>query len=129
MSSGLQGSYNALSYKHGIRIPHGAVIVFSLWYSFILTQIFVHILTCLTSSAQIMYGFLLRPDTLPHSYVSWYVPILKAAKIGSSDSPHPSSRIQSASKVPKRAVKMNRDLVRDGIFDPADIHKLVGRKV
>ena len=31
-NSGLQGSYNALSSKHGIQLPQGAVVVFSLWY-------------------------------------------------------------------------------------------------
>lgn len=30
--SGLQGSYNAYTTKRGIRIPNGAIIVFSLWF-------------------------------------------------------------------------------------------------
>lgn len=52
---GLQGSYNALSTRHNIKIPHGDVLVFSL------------------CCGQIMYGFLLRPDTIPPSYSAWFV--------------------------------------------------------
>ncbi|CAL1717475.1 unnamed protein product [Somion occarium] len=75
---GLQGSYNAFSTKRGIKIPHGDVIVFSL------------------CSAQIMYAFLLRQDTLPRSYLNW---------------------IYSASRVPREAVMINKGLVREGVFD------------
>ena len=50
---GLQGSYNALSTQHNIKIPNGAVLVFSL------------------CCGQIMYAFLLRPDTIPPEYSSW----------------------------------------------------------
>ncbi|KDQ63978.1 hypothetical protein JAAARDRAFT_27652 [Jaapia argillacea MUCL 33604] len=85
---GLQGSYNALSTKHGFHIPHGDIIVFALM------------------SGQILYGFLLRPDTLPRSYNVW---------------------VGQASKVPMEAVKMNRDLVRTGQFDPQDVVKLLKR--
>ncbi|KAI0782562.1 hypothetical protein C8Q75DRAFT_727422 [Abortiporus biennis] len=86
---GLQGTYNAFSQKHGISIPHGDVMVFAL------------------CCAQIMYSFILRPDTLPKSYVSW---------------------IQSACKAPKAAVSMNRDLVRDGKFKVADIDTLLASR-
>ena len=50
---GLQGSYNAYSERKGIRVPYGDVLVFSL------------------ACAQIMYGYLLRPETLPRSYIKW----------------------------------------------------------
>ncbi|KAH9947201.1 hypothetical protein B0H21DRAFT_822120 [Amylocystis lapponica] len=63
---GLQGSFNAFSSKHGIQIPHGDVLLFSL------------------CCAQIMYGFILRPDTLPHSYNHW---------------------IQTASRMPTESIK------------------------
>ncbi|KAI0638621.1 hypothetical protein C8Q77DRAFT_1091963 [Trametes polyzona] len=76
---GLQGSFNAMSDKHGFKIPHGDVIVFTL------------------CCGQIMYAFLMRPDTLPPSYNRW---------------------IQVASKVPAEAVKVNMTLVREGTFDP-----------
>jgi hypothetical protein len=52
---GLQGSYNAYSEKRGFRVPHGDVLVF--------------VLAC----AQIMYGFLMRPDTISKSYATWCV--------------------------------------------------------
>ena len=50
---GLQGSYNALSTRHNFKIPHGDILLFSL------------------CCGQIMYAFLLRPDTIPHSYSTW----------------------------------------------------------
>ncbi|KAI0337970.1 hypothetical protein BDW22DRAFT_1363556 [Trametopsis cervina] len=86
---GLQGSYNALSTKHGFKIPHGDVIVFSL------------------CCGQILYGFLLRPDTLPRSYVSW---------------------IQEAGKIPKEIVSMNKDLIRDHTFKMSDLDALITRR-
>ncbi|KAJ3523732.1 hypothetical protein NM688_g8677 [Phlebia brevispora] len=86
---GLQGSYNAFSDKHGIRIPHGDVIVFSL------------------CCGQILYAFLLRPDTLDRSYVNW---------------------INEAAKIPKECVSMNRDLVRDHMFKMSDIDSVLARK-
>ncbi|KAJ7037997.1 hypothetical protein C8F04DRAFT_1035202 [Mycena alexandri] len=58
---GLQGSYNALSEKTGLHIPHGAIIVFSL------------------ACGQIMYAFFLRPDTLPRSYIAWIQEASKAS--------------------------------------------------
>ncbi|KAH9031452.1 hypothetical protein EDB83DRAFT_2419882 [Lactarius deliciosus] len=76
---GLQGSYNAYSEKHGFRVPHGDVLVFAL------------------SCAQIMYSFLLRPDTLPKSYTTW------------------------CGQIPKEAVSINRDMVRSHTFD-LDLH-------
>ncbi|KAA1466654.1 hypothetical protein DENSPDRAFT_767742 [Dentipellis sp. KUC8613] len=85
---GLQGSYNAFSDKHGFHIPHGDVIVFSLM------------------CGQILYGFLLRPDTLPRSYVTW---------------------INKAGRIPVEAVSMNRDLVRTGVFDLKDTATLLSR--
>ncbi|KAL1940045.1 hypothetical protein VTO73DRAFT_9380 [Trametes versicolor] len=76
---GLQGSFNAMSVKSGFKIPHGDVIVFTF------------------CCGQIMYGFLMRPDTLPSSYNRW---------------------IQVASKVPADGVALNMSLVREGTFDP-----------
>ncbi|KAJ7172550.1 hypothetical protein C8R46DRAFT_154462 [Mycena filopes] len=57
---GLQGTYNAYSERTGLRIPHGATIVFSL------------------ACGQIMYAFFLRPDTLPRSYIAWIQEASKA---------------------------------------------------
>ncbi|TBU28745.1 hypothetical protein BD311DRAFT_757898 [Dichomitus squalens] len=86
---GLQGSFNAMSDKHGFKIPHGDVLVFTL------------------CCGQIMYAFLMRPETLPYSYNRW---------------------IQVASKVPAEAVRMTKTLVREGRFDPADMERLLGHK-
>ncbi|KAF8076912.1 hypothetical protein FPV67DRAFT_1618904 [Lyophyllum atratum] len=85
---GLQGSYNAYTTKRGIRVPYGDVLVFAL------------------ASGQILYGFLLRPDTLPRSYSAW---------------------IGQAAKVPAECVRINHDLVRSGSFDVADLDRLVSR--
>ena len=38
-------------------------------------------------------------------------------------------RIDQASKVPTAAVKLNRDLTRDGRFDISDLETLIGHKV
>ncbi|KAI9457944.1 hypothetical protein BJY52DRAFT_1373808 [Lactarius psammicola] len=83
-----QGSYNAYSEKRGFRVPHGDVLVFAL------------------SCAQIMYGFLLRPDTLPKSYTTW---------------------INAAGQIPKEAVSINRDMVRTHTFDLADFERIIAR--
>lgn len=85
---GLQGSYNAYTTKRNIQIPHGEVIVFSL------------------SCAQIMYAFLMRPDTLPRSYTNW---------------------IGQAAKVPAECIKMNIKLVREHTFDVAHLDKILNR--
>lgn len=87
---GLQGSYNALAAKYGFTVPHGAVWLFSI------------------ACSQIMYGFLLRPDTLPKAYISW---------------------IDGAGQIPVEAVAMNRDLVREGSFSISDINQLLTNPV
>lgn len=83
---GLQGSYNASSQRYGFKLPYGDVLVFSL------------------ACGQILYGFLLRPDTLPRSYVTW---------------------INTAGKIPVAAVRINRDLVRDGSFNAVDMERIL----
>ncbi|PPQ69246.1 hypothetical protein CVT26_003658 [Gymnopilus dilepis] len=85
---GLQGSYNAFTTKRNIRVPNGDVLVFSL------------------ACGQILYAFLLRPDTLPRSYTGW---------------------IQQASKVPSECVRMNHDLVRNRTFNLQDLDQVVRR--
>ncbi|TFK28921.1 hypothetical protein FA15DRAFT_664558 [Coprinopsis marcescibilis] len=86
---GLQGTYNAFAARKGFKIPLGDVLVFVL------------------ASGQIMYGFLLRPDTLPRSYNSW---------------------ISQASKVPQEAVRLNHDLFRNHVPNLKDIEKVLGRR-
>ncbi|KAB5594149.1 hypothetical protein CTheo_2365 [Ceratobasidium theobromae] len=56
---------------------------------------------------QILYAFLLSPDTIPHSYRAWQV------------------SIQRASKVPAAGVSVNHDLVRKGTFKFAEIQELI----
>ncbi|TFK46974.1 hypothetical protein OE88DRAFT_1637361 [Heliocybe sulcata] len=85
---GLQGSYNAFTSKRGIKVPNGDVLVFAL------------------CCGQILYGFLLRPDTLPNSYNKW---------------------IETASMTPPGAIRMNRDLVRDGRFKIPDLESVLRR--
>ncbi|KAF5363336.1 hypothetical protein D9756_000078 [Leucocoprinus leucothites] len=83
---GLQGSYNAYTTRKGIRVPHGDVLVFTL------------------ACGQIMYGFLLRPDTLPRSYRSW---------------------IGEAGKIPSECVNMNLSLVREGKCDLNELDRVL----
>ncbi|KAE9408221.1 hypothetical protein BT96DRAFT_27185 [Gymnopus androsaceus JB14] len=85
---GLQGSYNLFSDKHNFHIPHGDVLVFSL--------------VC----GQILYAFLLRPDSLPRSYTNW---------------------VANAAKVPHAAVRMNYDLVRQHTVNLQDVDSIIAR--
>ena len=55
-----------------------------------------------------MYGFLLRPDTLPKAYISW---------------------IDQAGQIPIKGVAMNRDLVREGRLKVSDIDQLLTNPV
>jgi hypothetical protein len=90
MFRGLQGSYNVLTTKYRFTIPYGAVWLFSI------------------ACTQIMYGFVLRPDTLPKTYISW---------------------IDQAGQIPVKGVAMNRDLVREGRFKITDIDDLLSNPV
>ena len=76
--------------KYGFTVPYGAVWLFSI------------------ACAQIMYGFVLRPDTLPRTYISW---------------------IDQAGQIPVNAIAMNRDLVREGSFKVSDIDSLLSNPV
>ncbi|KAG8957389.1 hypothetical protein FRC03_010200 [Tulasnella sp. 419] len=86
---GLQGSFNLWSARTGITVPFGSVLVFSL------------------CCGQIMYGYLLRPDTIPRSYNTW---------------------IQKASVVPEDAVDMNRELVQQGTLNLDRLERLATGK-
>ncbi|KAI0306867.1 hypothetical protein B0F90DRAFT_1807613 [Multifurca ochricompacta] len=59
---GLQGSYNAYSERHGLRIPHGEVLVFAL------------------ACGQIVYAYFLSPHTLPESYRRWLSHVIHVPK-------------------------------------------------
>ncbi|PFH47134.1 hypothetical protein AMATHDRAFT_152910 [Amanita thiersii Skay4041] len=85
---GLQGTYNSFSTKHNIHIPHGDVLVFAL------------------ACGQIMFAFLIRPDTLPRSYRNW---------------------IGEAAKVPRQCVDINHGLVRENQFDVRSLDQLCAR--
>ncbi|KAF8324556.1 uncharacterized protein EI90DRAFT_2976948 [Cantharellus anzutake] len=85
---GLQGVWNAWSPRLGIEMPFGPVIVFSL------------------ACGQIMYAFLLRPETIPQSYNDW---------------------ILRASKVWPETMEINRELVRNGKFDLPKFKTLLSR--
>ena len=77
------------------------------------------------SCAQIMYSFILRPDTLPRSYCNWSVYFIFVQ----CHFPYIPLRIQAACKVPRDAVTMNRSLVREGFFDVSLIDGLLAAKV
>ena len=55
-----------------------------------------------------MYGYLLRPDTLPKAYISW---------------------IDQAGQIPVNGIAINRDLVREGTFKISDIDQLLSNPV
>ncbi|KAJ7512894.1 hypothetical protein B0H11DRAFT_2213444 [Mycena galericulata] len=85
---GLQGMYNTYSEKWGVTIPYGPVIVFSL------------------ACGQIMYGFFLRPDTLPPYYNNW---------------------ILAASKAPAEAFEFSVKRVQKNIVDLPALNRLIAR--
>jgi len=85
---GLQGSWNAFADAKNINIPYGDVMVFAL------------------ACGQIVYAFLLQPDTLPRSYSSW---------------------MSGVCKVPMNGVSLNRTLVREHTIDFHDLDKLLAR--
>jgi hypothetical protein len=52
---GLQGSYNLYAPKYGVHVPHGDLLVFGL------------------CCGQIMYAWLVSPETIPREYNAWCV--------------------------------------------------------
>ncbi|KAG8860496.1 hypothetical protein FRB96_003750 [Tulasnella sp. 330] len=70
---GLQGTFNVWSERTGVTVPFGSVWVFAF------------------CCGQIMYGFMLRPDTVPPAYNSW---------------------INTAGRIPQDCVVVNRDLMQ-----------------
>ncbi|KAH8827303.1 hypothetical protein DL96DRAFT_1498861 [Flagelloscypha sp. PMI_526] len=85
---GLQGQYNAYSTKHNINVPHGDILVFSL------------------ACGQIMYAWLMRPDTLPISYSNW---------------------ICNAGRIPKQSPPLNMALWRGTTPKVALVDELIAR--
>ncbi|WVQ73232.1 hypothetical protein IAR50_002798 [Cryptococcus sp. DSM 104548] len=72
---GLQAAYNQYTPRLGIHIPHGDVLLFG------------------ACCGQIMFAFLMSPETIPKEYNNW---------------------IRSASRVPQFAITANRTQVRQG---------------
>jgi len=68
-----------------------------------------------------MYGFMLRPDTIPRSYETWYVTSMHTYETLLISL---SSRIQKASIVPVEAVSMNRQLVNERRLDVGLLERL-----
>ncbi|KAG8987738.1 hypothetical protein FRB93_004398 [Tulasnella sp. JGI-2019a] len=77
---GLQGTFNVWSERTGVTVPFGSVWVFAL------------------CCGQIMYGFMLRPDTVPPSYRSW---------------------INTAGRIPQDCIVINRDLLQGEFLNVA----------
>ncbi|TIA82736.1 hypothetical protein E3P84_02193 [Wallemia ichthyophaga] len=93
---GLQGMYRSCKARNWISIPHGEFLIFGL------------------ACGQIMYAWIMSPDTIPKAYNDWWVFLPRAR---SHFSPMSVSRIQHASKVPPEAIPMHRQLVRTGRYD------------
>lgn len=71
---------------------------------------------------------IVRPDTLPRSYVTWYAPF-GLAWVAHALTERSHSRINQAGKIPAEGVSMNRDLVRDGFFKLEDLERVLERNV
>ncbi|WVR06354.1 hypothetical protein IAU60_003385 [Kwoniella sp. DSM 27419] len=86
---GLQASYNQYTPRFGIHIPHGDLLVFG------------------ACCGQIMFAWLLSPETIPREYSAW---------------------ILQASRVPDFAVLANRTAVRQNTIDPALVQRALTHK-
>ncbi|WVF69152.1 hypothetical protein IAT40_003927 [Kwoniella sp. CBS 6097] len=86
---GLQASYNQYTPRFGIHIPHGDLLVFG------------------ACCGQIMFAWLLSPETIPREYSAW---------------------ILQASRVPDFAVMANRTAVRSRTIDPKQVHRALAHK-
>jgi hypothetical protein len=75
-----------------------------------------------------MYSFLLRPDTLPKSYISWCVNRLLPDR-GHLEFCFRTCRINTAGQIPKEVVSLNRDIVRTNTFNPMDLEHIFSRPV
>jgi hypothetical protein len=81
---GLQAAYNQYTPALGISVPHGDVLLFGL------------------CCGQIMFAWLLSPETIPREYANW---------------------IQGVSGVPPTAVSANRTAVRNNLITAAPIQR------
>lgn len=79
---GLQGAWNQYTPQAGVHIPFGNIVLFGL------------------CCGQIMFGFLLAPETIPREYYNW---------------------IQGVSGVPTFAVAANRTAVRQNVIHPEHV--------
>ena len=87
---GLQASYNQYTPHFGIHVPHGDLLVFGL------------------CCGQIMFAWLVSPETMPKEYNAW---------------------ILSASRAPSYAVEANRTITRKGFMDPGAVQKALAHPV
>lgn len=107
---GLQATYNAYSQRTGFKVPGGELLVFGL------------------ACGQIMFAFLLSPETIPPEYNAWYVyfQVLQGWRPMLTFSP---DRILGASQVTGDAVKLNRMIERQGKVDIDLVKKIMQHKV
>lgn len=69
-----------------------------------------------------MYGYLIRPDTLPRSYIKWFVRLFR---LFSAEMLILSFRIDTASRLPPETIAINRDLFKTGKFNIADLEAVL----
>ncbi|OXG50365.1 hypothetical protein J010_02837 [Cryptococcus neoformans] len=86
---GLQASYNQYTPRFGIHIAHGDLLLFG------------------ACCGQIMFAFLMSPETIPKEYNNW---------------------ILSASRVPSFAIRANRTQVRQGYIQDALVQEALNYK-
>ncbi|KAL0255686.1 hypothetical protein I308_100493 [Cryptococcus tetragattii IND107] len=86
---GLQASYNQYTPRFGIHIPHGDLLLFG------------------ACCGQIMFAFLMSPETIPKEYNNW---------------------ILAASRVPSFAILANRTQVRQGYIQDALVQEALNYK-
>ena len=101
---GLQAAYNQYTPRLGVKIPHGAEILFGL------------------CCGQIMFAWLLSPETMPHSYSRWQVYSLETRC-------NTDLRILGASRVPEYAVLGNRSIVRHHSIEPQQLERALASRV
>jgi hypothetical protein len=102
---GLQSSYNHYTPRLGIKVPHGELLVFG------------------ACCGQIMFAWLLSPETMPKEYSNWSVRCSTCRQVADRN------RILSASRVPDFAVVANRSIIRQKTLDPYQVQRALSRQV
>ena len=123
--SGLQGSYNAFTTKRGLYVPHGDVLIFSLACVVTFSLLYSQLNTI--NIAVDKFFMLFSLDQI--HYLGHIQPGIHFCCYSFEDLHLHLARIGQASKVPEECVRLNHDLVRNGVFNIKDLDGIILRPV